>query len=83
LLCSILNEWPIKIITIECDENEWLGLSDMLKEFKEKLLFIWFIEHFEEAIDGVLRLWAVFEVLDVISNDLSICNQETFAINDV
>lgn len=55
----------------------------MLKEFKKKLLFIWLIEHFEEAIDAVLRLWAVFEVLDVITNDLSICNQEAFAINDV
>ena len=82
-LSSVLNERPIEVVAIECDEDERLCLSDVLEESYEQSFFIRLIEYFEEAVDAVLGLWAVLEVLDILTDDLSVGDQEAFTINDV
>ena len=73
VFCSILDEWPIEEVTIECCEDKWLCFSDMIEKFDEQLFLIWFIEHFELS-DIILWLWTVFKVFNIGSYNLPICN---------
>lgn len=82
-LSSVLDERPIEIVAIECDEDERLGLSNVLEESYEQSFFVWLIEYFEEAIDAVLGLGAILKVLDILTDDLSVGDQEAFTVNDV
>jgi hypothetical protein len=78
-----LNKRPIEKVSIECHENEWLCLFDVLKEFDQEVFLILLIENFEKTINAVLGLWVIFKILDVITNDIPVCDQESLAINDV
>ena len=80
---SVLDEWPIEVVSVICYENEWLCLSNVLEKLDEKASLIWLVEHLEKAVDTVFRLWAVLKILDIITDDLSICDQEAFSVNDI
>lgn len=47
--CSLLQKWPIKVVSIESDINLWLGLLDVLYEALDQFVLIRHVEDSECA----------------------------------
>jgi len=79
---SILDEWPIKVVSVESREDEWLRITNMVEKPNEQLLFIGFVEDFEEA-DVIFWLRTVLEILNIFPDHLSVCDEEAFSIDNI
>ena len=79
---SVLNKWPIEVITVECHEDEGARLSDVFEELDQQRLFIRLVEYLELS-NVVFRLWRIFEVLHIGTDYLPVRDQEPFAVYDV
>ena len=75
LFGSPLNEGPIKVVSIVGRENSGLCLQDVIEKAPEKTALIWFIENSEHA-NVIFRFGRVLEVLYILTNDLSVRNEE-------
>lgn len=82
MLSSVLNEWPVKEVSVERREDEWSCFSDVFKKFEEKRPFVWLVEHCK-ASNIVFWFRSILEILYITSNDVSVRYEESSVVNNV
>ena len=64
---------PIKWVSIVGDYDVWLDIQNVVKELSQQRGLVWLVKDDEGAL--VLWLGGVLKILNVSSNNLSVCDK--------
>ena len=79
LSAPISDKGPVEEVSIECDKDERLSLSNVTEELVQHRLLIWLIEYSKHSY-VILRFRTVLEVCHISTDYSPIGNQEANAI---